>query len=166
MTFQVNIVPKETTLVMSMIGLLDEEATLPELDFSAFKELVLDLNSIRSINSYGIRSWLTWIKPIADTGMPIVFERVPSSVVFQFNMVKGFLPEGAQVRSVYVRFYCEKCDIEKAILLDIATDVDMSSGQPKVRKEYLAKHKCPSSSPGCNFELEYPEETYLAFLRK
>jgi hypothetical protein len=108
----------QTSVIMT--GDINEDS-----DFRAFKadqaQVVLDLGGITSINSTGIRLWISWIKEIE--GKKIELVHCPKVLVDQMNMVAGFLPEGAKVRSFYVPYFEEKSGVEKSLLFSVGKEI-------------------------------------------
>lgn len=150
-------------LLLSFAGLIDEDASFPAVDASKFEKLIIDLNDVKAINSVGIREWLDWIRPLANK-LQIVLKRCPKAMVFQFNMVEGFLPAKAQVTSFYVPFFCEKCDREDSFLFNVGQEVKVLSGQVKI--EHDAKKAAGCNNPACELEMDVTESKYFQFLKR
>jgi len=151
------------TLHLAFEGAIDEDTEFPSLNLSLAKKVVIDLNGIRSINSVGIREWLGWIRPVAQTA-EITLERCPKSMVLQFNMVDGFLPPNTKVTSFYVPYFCEKCDFEGSHLLTVGKDVVNEAGAIKVNFDAKAAGKCGQNP--CEIEMDVQEAKYFQFLKR
>lgn len=150
-------------LVLSFEGTIDEDVSFPSVDASAANSVVIDLHGVRSINSVGIREWLNWIKPLADQ-KPMVLQRAPKAIVFQFNMVEGFLPKNASVTSFYVPFYCDTCDKENNVLFSVGKEVTVESGQVKLHFDMQQANIC--KGPDCELEMDVTESKYFQFLKR
>lgn len=106
---------KDEKVVFDFSGVIDENTDLSKSELGLAKEIILNLKEISAINSYGIRSWIIWIRT-APENCRIIYKSCPKIIVDQINMVIGFLPKNGNVESFYVPYYCESCDIEKKIL--------------------------------------------------
>ena len=148
-------------LSLNFEGSIDEDVTFPQVDAGNVKKLKINLAAISSINSVGIREWLDWIKPIAEK-VSIVLENCPKSMVFQFNMVEGFLPPKASVTSFYVPYFCDKCDLEKNVLFTVGKDIAVDSGSLKFATTAQATVGCKVAE--CEVEMDVTEAKYFRFL--
>lgn len=151
------------TLILNFEGAIDEDATFPAVEPDKYAKMVLDLNGISAINSVGIREWMEWIKPIAAK-LSIRLKNCPKAMVFQFNMVEGFLPQGSVVESFYVPFYCEKCDKEENALFVVGKDIVVEGGTPKVKFDPKSQLKCTNAD--CELEMDVTEAKYFQFLTR
>jgi hypothetical protein len=151
------------TLQIALEGAIDEDAKFPIVPMSGIKRVVIDLNAIRSINSVGIREWLTWIRPMAAVA-EMVFERCPKSIVLQFNMVDGFLPAKTKVVSFYVPYFCEKCSYEGSQLLTIGKDIVVQSGAVTLNFDPKTQANCKEEA--CEIEMDVSEAKYFQFLKR
>lgn len=144
---------------LSLSGSLDEEATLPVLNPTPGSEILLDLSGVTSVNSIGIRTWLTWITPLSEQ-ITFVFDKVPHAVVLQINMIEGFLPKTAKVNSFYVPIYSEATDEEDQVLLTVGQDIAPGPSGPELKVD-LQQLK-----GGEDWELDVVEKTYFKFLNQ
>lgn len=149
-------------LRLTFEGPIDEEASLPEVAKDV-AELTIDLQFVKSINSYGIREWLNWIKPISER-TKIEFINCPKSIVLQFNTVEGFLPAHATVASFYVPYFCETCDRDRVILFTIGKEV--KKGPSGWTKEYQIQADGECKVKPCEMEIDVTESKYFGFLKK
>lgn len=141
-------------LRVSIAGELTETARLGEQELGeSASKIILDLQGISRINSYGVREWLRFVRK-ARPGTAIVYERLSPSMVSQANLVADFLPNGA-VRSVLAPYYCERCNKAIELLLDV--EKDLSAG--------LASLPTPSCAE-CSEPLSFDDvpQSYFAFL--
>jgi hypothetical protein len=143
-------------------GPIDEEAQFPELA-GGVSEIVIDLQFVRSINSYGIREWLNWIRPIAKR-TKIEFMNCPKSIVLQFNTVEGFFPQNATVSSFYVPYFCELCDREKIVLFRVGEEIQKVASSWQRKYEIEGNDDCEAKP--CQMESDIGEAKYFSFLKK
>jgi len=150
-------------LLLAFEGTIDEDVQFPAVAASKYKKVCIDLKEVRAINSVGIREWLNWIRPIAESS-EIILMRCPKALVFQFNMVEGFLPNRASVSSFYVPFFCEKCDREENVLFSVGKEVALVGGAPKVTFDLASAGLCKEAE--CAMEMDVTESKYFQFLKK
>lgn len=152
-----------STLVLSFEGPIDEDAEFPQVDTSKFNELRIDLKGVTAINSVGIREWLDWIKPFADK-IQIKMQNCPKSMVFQFNMVDGFLPAKSKVISFYVPYFCENCDREENALFEVGKEVSVANGVLSI--DFKPKEAFDCGENTCGMEMDVTEAKYFQFLKR
>jgi hypothetical protein len=150
-------------LSLALEGLIDEDVVFPTVDLTGMKKIVIDLKGIKTINSVGIREWLNWIRPIGEK-VEIVLQKAPKAMVFQFNMVEGFLPPRATVASFYVPYFCERCDREDNVLFTIGQEIKVEGGQ--VKSEFKPKSAGLCEQADCELEMDVTEGKYFQFLKK
>lgn len=150
-------------LVLSFEGTIDEDVAFPAIDLKGAQQVVLDLQGVRTINSVGIREWLNWITPLSEK-TDLVLKNCPKALVFQFNMVEGFLPARAKVVSFYVPYYCEKCDKEENVLFTTGQDVVSDDGRVVVNKKVQSGCNCADGD--CGLEMDVTEAKYFQFVKK
>lgn len=150
------------TLILSLEGAIDEDASFPAIDLAQITKMELDLKNISAINSVGIREWMEWIKPLAAK-VSIRMKNCPKAMVFQFNMVEGFLPQGAVVESFYVPFFCEELDQEENVLFVVGRDVVPGPGGVTVNFD---PKQIKGAKEGCEFEMDVTESKYFQFLKR
>jgi hypothetical protein len=151
-------------LTIALSGTIDEDVTFPKVEEGAFKKIVLDLKEIKTINSVGIREWLNWIKPLSEK-YEMILENCPKAMVFQFNMVEGFLPPKAKITSFFVPFYCESCDREDNVLFTVGKEVTASGGAVKIEFDLQKANLCKKPAP-CDVEMDVTEAKYFQFLKR
>lgn len=154
---------EEQVLKIALFGTIDEDVVFPNVSLEGVKTVALDLEGVRTINSVGIREWLNWITPISEK-VELVLSRCPKALVFQFNMVEGFLPSRAKVLSFYVPYFCEKCDREDNVLFSVGQDIQIVGGVVQVTKDVKATSAC--KGPDCELEMDVTESKYFQFLKK
>ena len=151
------------TLHLAFEGSIDEDAQFPAVDIGKFKKVVIDLQAVKAINSVGIREWLDWIRPVAEKA-EITLQRCPKALVFQFNMVEGFLPAKAHVTSFQVPFYCEKCDKEENVMFNVGKEVSVAGGSLKLSLDVKKAVGCNEGE--CGMEMDVTEGKYFQFLKR
>jgi hypothetical protein len=109
--------PEGAKLVLKIQGGVDEDANFQPVDVGSFAAVVLDLEGITAINSFGIREWIKWIKGLPAT-LKLSVRRCPKIIVDQINMVAGFLPPSTTIESFFVPYYSEGSGSEKMVLFE------------------------------------------------
>jgi hypothetical protein len=151
-----------SNLALAFTGVIDEDVEFPQVT-PPEGELHIDLQNVSSINSVGIREWLNWITPLAEKSK-VILMNAPKALVFQFNMVEGFLPKNAKVNSFYVPYFCETCDQEYNVLFNVGKEVEVSAGQYKINYDVKAANLCKGAD--CEIEMDASEGKYFQFLKK
>jgi hypothetical protein len=108
-SLDVEIQKTDRAIKLTLTGSINEDSDMPTVNFSAYTEIQFELKGVRSINSYGIRTWLKWISTI-PTDAKLVFSNCPKVFIDQANMITGFIPKGGVVHSFDVPYFCEACD--------------------------------------------------------
>lgn len=101
-------------LKMVLGGILDEDADFKDIGVAGFDVIDIDLNDLKSINSCGIREWIKWLS--TNSTAQIHFANCPKVIVDQINMVDGFLPKNASVKSFFVPYFNDELGSEKNVL--------------------------------------------------
>lgn len=110
MGFEVNVNREDNTTVIHFRGIFDESAVLPEAEeFFGCKELIVDFQGLKFMNSAGIAIYLRFIQKIEAEGVHFVYRNCTKAVVNQANTIMGFLPENSKVESFYLPIFCQKC---------------------------------------------------------
>lgn len=158
MSFKIDFKEKDGKINLIFDGHLDEFVELPEIEVSGHGEIVLNLEKILSVNSLGIRTWLDWIKNFEGKAR-FQFINCPKCIVMQMNMVEGFIPKNSEVLSFYVPYYCESCDEEKSVLVDVRKNILMGSDvKLNIDKSKICK-------ADCEIEMDVNESKYFKFLK-
>lgn len=137
------------------------EGTISEsTDFRTLAELPsdtlsLDLANVEQINSCGVREWINFVNVLKASGKRVELHRCSPAIVRQLNMISNFKGDG-KVRSVLAPYYCENCDHEMTVVLDV-TD-------PDTPPEIAETITCPE----CGEEMEFDDlpDSYLEFLEQ
>lgn len=144
-----------TKLNLTMGGTIDEDADFTQLSLAGASEIDLDLGTLKSINSCGIREWIKWMgtAPAAK----ISFTQCPKVIVDQINMVDGFLPGNAKVVSFFVPYYNDESGSEKNVLFRFGTEFTESSVNPPSTVQ---------DEEGNAMEMDVIESKYFKFIKK
>lgn len=140
----------QTTVTRGEGGALVRLAGTIEADFnpeqiaSVTGCLVLDLDGVTRITSFGVREWIRFLKTCAAEH--IYFVNARPGMVAQFNLVGGFSGRGA-LASCYLPYICEECDTETEVLLDLARD----------RAVVTKKEPPPLQCPKCGATAEFDD---------
>ncbi len=148
-------------LTLALIGTIDEDVEFPVVEGGKFQTITLDLKGVKAINSVGIREWLNWIRPLAETAQ-FILENCPKAMVFQFNMVEGFLPPQSRVASFYVPFYSESADQEENVLFKVGQEVTAIGGNIAINYD----PKAANLGGVDDMEMDVTEGKYFQFLRR
>jgi hypothetical protein len=153
-SFTIDVNTEEGTDVVTIGGVVDENADLSPLLQLGARPLRLHLRGVRRINSYGVRAWMDAIRRIPITAR-LSFVHCPPPVVDQCNMVQGFLGHGA-LDSFYAPMTCAECDEQLDQLFE--TEACRANGGK------LPPTPCPRC--GRPMEVDDLEEQYLLFVRE
>ncbi len=111
-----------------MTGYLDENARIPSPP-TASRRIEVDVGKIRGLNSYGVRTWLQWVKKI-DPQTAIVLSNCPTYFVRNFNSVEGFFTTNMSVKSFCVPYVSSNDESRQDVLYvegrDFTTDGKLS----------------------------------------
>lgn len=140
---------------ITITGIIDEDVDFNEFSLNGINQMEFDLNSVKSINSCGIREWIKWLGTNSKAKMTYI--NCPKIIVDQINMVDGFLPQNGKVLSFYVPYYNDDSGTEKNVLFRHGTEFTDSAVTPpeKVVDE-----------TGNAMEMDVIESKYFKFLGK
>lgn len=140
---------------ITITGIIDEDVDFNEFSLNGINQMEFDLNSVKSINSCGIREWIKWLGTNSKAKMTYI--NCPKIIVDQINMVDGFLPQNGKVLSFYVPYYNDDSGTEKNVLFRHGTEFTESAVTPpeKVVDE-----------TGNAMEMDVIESKYFKFLGK
>jgi hypothetical protein len=139
---------------VTVSGVIDEDADFNPHSLSGAPSITVELNSVKSINSCGIREWIKWMG--TATGVPVEFHNCPKIIIDQINMVQGFLPTPGKVKSFYVPFYNDDSGEEKNVLFTHGKEyTDQGLGAAPEIKD----------SAGNPMEMDVVEAKYFKFLK-
>lgn len=137
--------------VAKLTGVIDE--SLHEDSFVGVTQpLVIDLQNVSRITSYGVRQWIRALK--ACTAPYVGFINVPECMITQFNIVGGFSGAG-QLLSIFAPYVCTECGHGFQVLQDLRKDwVKVSAFMSSIAP-------CPAC--GKDAELDDNPESYYYF---
>jgi len=146
------VVEADGGLLISLSGAIDEHCSPTDIVPRVAPCVVLDLDGIERVTSYGVINWLAAMKTL-DTKQ-YAFARCRPSIVRQFNMITGFGRKGILL-SLYLPYFCAACTNEYEYLLDLTLDYE------PVRRLKPPATRCPK----CEREGEFDDaaETYFNF---
>ena len=152
--FEIDVREQAGKMVLTLSGVIDENADLSALLDLHASSVEINLKGIRRINSFGVRSWIDAIRQV-PASTRVVFVQCPSPVVDQCNMVTGFLGHGI-LQSFFAPMTCEECDEQLDQLFETAKCRELGGTLP------------PTPCPRCGREMEVDdlEEQYLLFVRE
>ncbi|HWU87312.1 MAG TPA: hypothetical protein VN253_08555, partial [Kofleriaceae bacterium] len=114
--------------------------------------VIIDLDAVGWITSFGIREWVSAIKEIPKSYL--AFINVRPAVVQQFNMLTSFAGDGELV-SFYAPFSCPRCNHYQERLIDLL------ELHPLVKRWQLPPVTCDACRH--DSELDDVAESYLAY---
>jgi hypothetical protein len=142
-------------LELVLSGAIDEDASLPGVDFAGVGSVVLNFDDVNHINSCGIRDWVVWVRQIPE-GSSVEFIKCRSMVVDQINMIEGFIGKGSVVASFYIPYFCEECDEITNKL--VSRGAEYNGTDLNIEEELKCEH-C-----GAEAEIDVIEAKYFKFL--
>jgi tRNA A-37 threonylcarbamoyl transferase component Bud32 len=140
-------------VALRLEGVIDE--TFDRSKFSAGlhgKVVVVDLDKVRRITSFGVREWVGAVSALAAKYLG--FANCRPALVSQMNMVRGFTGRG-QLVSLYLPYACTSCgeNFEKLI--------DLRNHHAEIVRMEVPVAVCPKCSAVA--ELDDVPESYLSF---
>jgi hypothetical protein len=152
-----SIVQQDDGKIISLVGLINEDSEL------SFKNLLLELkdvkkvgfnfSKVKSINSLGVRAWVSFLRSIEEGRILSFYECTPD-IIMQINMIPSFLGK-ATVMSFYVNYICETCHKEEKKIIETA------------RLEQKSIPKAPKcDKENCDMQTEELEDEYFVFLMR
>lgn len=160
-SLKINIEKSSGGIQLLFSGPIDENSLFPPLDFKEIKTVTLDLKEVDHLNSTGLRSWVHWMQQFPQS-TKVVLKNCTKYIVYQMNILDGFVPMGAIIESVFVPYFCEACGFEKDILAQRGVDfLEASDGKPAENRvpENLDCMKC-----GGQMEMSFFSARYFRFL--
>lgn len=138
-----------------MAGSIDEDTDFSQFPLENAPQIEIDLASLKSINSCGIREWIKWMGTAPTAS--ITFNQCPKVIVDQINMVDGFLPANGKVQSFFVPYYNDDSGSEKNVLFRYGTEfTDHEVKAPAEVKD----------EDGGVMEMDVIESKYFKFIKK
>ena len=117
-------------LVVSPVGVIDEQATFSTPPQESFSRLVVDLKGVTYIKSAGVQAWIRWTKELGAWAgeSTITFRKLPKIMVEQANNVRSFLPDNYEIESFFLPLFCEECDTLKTVLIMVSDHAKVEDG--------------------------------------
>jgi|GEM_PF-2936269 len=146
---------------LRLSGKIDEKSIFPPLQNMNTSRLIVDFADVTTINSLGIQNWIDFLTTLRQP-MQIVFANCPPCVVLQINMLENFMPQGGEIKSVLVPFYCNSCDREFTEKYHVGTDVELKGGNILLNKN--SSTLCKDDS--CDIETDINRDKFFHFLKR
>ena len=155
----------EHGLELVLIGYMDEQTVLPDVaKLANTHRLIINFGRVNAILSMGVKTWVRFADELEKhPNLKIEFKNCSRQVVDQINLVKGFLPDNADVTSMFIPIFCETCNRTFKVLKktdNITEEINKVIAQVEVSD-------C-DQFPGCKetFELECNQASYLKFIER
>jgi hypothetical protein len=135
---------------------IDESTLMPVVDATT-DPIVLDLRILKSINSYGTRKLVGFVRSVRPRS--VEYKDCPSVFVDTINVVRDLLGDdrkASRVRSLGVPFYCDPCDEFHDVLCQL------DALKPDVKNLGLPPHDCPKC--GSKMLADVESDEFLAFM--
>lgn len=100
--------------LLRLSGVIDESFERRQIVDGRQGVVVLDLDGVRRITSFGVREWVT---AMGELSAACFFVRCRPAIVSQFNMVANFAGRG-QLVSLYAPYHCPRCSRDIEVLVD------------------------------------------------
>lgn len=137
-----------------LAGTIGENADLSVFYNQGFPAIIIDLEKVTRINSYGTKLWVMALKKLA--GVPVTLQKCSIPFVDQMSILPE-LTTNTLVKSVLLPYFCPKCEGEIARCIEI-----------KKLAQVLVKHKLNKTfrCSECETALEFyeDEELYFTFM--
>ena len=153
--FELKIDKSADAAKISISGTIDEDVDFSVYSLGGLNQMELDLNSVKNINSCGIREWIKWLGTNSKAKMTYV--NCPKIIVDQINMVDGFLPQNGKVLSFYVPYYNDESGAEKNVLFRYGKEFGETGVLPPEKV---------TDDTGLAMEMDVIESKYFKFLNK
>lgn len=139
---------------IKIAGIIDEDIQLTDYSLKGLSSVEINLDQVRSINSCGVREWVKWLESAPSAQIKLI--ACPKVIVDQINLVAGFLPMNAQVKSFYVPYFNPDTDFEKVVLF--REGVEFTGSQ-------VSLPKAVTDDKGNELEIDVVESKYFSFLK-
>ena len=117
--FEAEIQQNEDFTYVRLVGIIDEDNELaPLVDRIRGHTAIIDLAGIQDINNCGVRDWVNCLEGLSNRNVAVVLVECSPAIVAKLNSVTNFIENG-YVKSFYVPYFCQACDQEKALLVDM-----------------------------------------------
>ena len=153
--FKADTVIKDKTLILQIVGTIDESFSLQRVDPAKIKEVQVFCKGVIRINSAGVKNWMKFFQSVSIGGIKFSFHECSTVVVEQFNRTRNF-GIGGTIESVMVPFVCKDCGKDLVGMFKTAF--------LKKIEFQVADLKCPNCGGAAQFD-DFPDE-YFAFLKR
>ena len=138
-------------------GPIDENADLSVIESTKLEKIILDLEGLSKINSYGVKKFSQMLFTLKER--EIVYRSCPAMFIDQLNLIVDFLRNNISVESFRLPYYCSDCDIEAEIMIQTKEVKD-----PDFKDTLDERYKCED----CGEYMEFYEddEIYFDFLEQ
>jgi anti-anti-sigma regulatory factor len=154
--FEAEIQQLEQLTYVKLAGVIDEDNELAPLSSRIRGDtVIIDLSSVQDINNCGVRNWVKWREEMQARGISVVLVECSPAIVAKLNSVTNF-NNGGFIKSFYVPYYCQACETEKAMLVDM----DELRGEGAVRAPTCRCDACDGV-----MAFDDMEESYFAFVK-
>ena len=117
-----------TELSVTLSGIINETLDLSALLAQcAGRNVVLELEAVRRINSAGVREWVHFMDKLTASATSVVLSRCSTAFVQQIAMIPS-VKGRAQLRSFMMPLVCPECDAQS--LVAVAPGAPVSSPRP------------------------------------
>jgi anti-anti-sigma regulatory factor len=117
--FEAEIQQLDQFTYVKLAGILDEDNELVPLSNRIRGDtVIIDLSAVQDINNSGVRNWVKWRQEMQARGVAVVLVECSPAIVAKLNSVSNF-NDGGFIKSFYVPYYCQACEMEKAMLVDM-----------------------------------------------
>jgi len=141
LSFGFKIEQNSTQVTLSLVGEIDERANFKKIQIPAAEHLFVDLSGVRLLNSAGLRSWVLWAR---DLSFPVItMIKCPSVVVHQMNVLDGFMPFKAVIKSIELPYICEECHHEERRWIERGKDFMEQTAEAPAWHKAPEEIKCP-----------------------
>lgn len=115
-TFEVTRTVTPDGCLLTLTGALDEGADLEQLSVGVRGVVVVDLDAVPIITSYGVRKWVSAFRDFPSNSL--YFVRCRPALLTQFNLITKFGGPG-QLLSFYAPYVCPRCGSDVEVLIDL-----------------------------------------------
>ena len=133
-------------------GEINEDLLIEELIKYKSDVLRINFESVKMINSCGIREWIKFVEAVTNAGSKVEYYNCPQIIIQQVNMVTGFIPNGGTVETFYAPYFCDDCENEDKTLL---------------KSKELSGRTAPGlkcTKCGADSKIDATEDVYLNFI--
>jgi hypothetical protein len=101
-----------------------EQSNFPSIDQDTVRGVVVDLQEVSFVNSFGIQRWVKWLREIQRDApdVSLRIENVSAVTAHTMAFIRELLPKTIVVDSVFVALSCAKCETPAPDLLVLRTN--------------------------------------------